>query len=131
MDQGPLVSEQIEAGAELANEFEKYKPLQAVFWLKASEDGQWFLYLASDQIEDSNVREAYGEVLRILRPKSHVWLDPFQVKVIGTENPLARDVLDIQQKYPASLPTRLRNRMLGGLSIEEAYIYSLPIATSS
>jgi hypothetical protein len=53
MDQGALVSEQIDAGADLARRFEKY-PLQAAFWLKGAEDGRWFLYLVSDQINDSN-----------------------------------------------------------------------------
>jgi hypothetical protein len=128
MDQGPLVSEQIEAGARLAKEFaDTYKPLQAVFWLKESEDGQWYLYLASDQINDSNFDLAYGEVLRLVGPGSNPWLDPFQVKVTGVDDPVARAVADIQRKYPGKTATRLRNRQLGGVYIDEAYIYALPI----
>ena len=46
----------------------KYKPLQAAFWLKESEEGQWFLYLVSDQIDDTNFDQAYGEVHRLLGP---------------------------------------------------------------
>ena len=96
MDQGPLVIEQINAGAKLASEFAmQYKPLQAAFWLKESEDEQWFLYLASDQIDDSNFDLAYGEVLRLLGPGPHMWLDPFQVKVTGIDDPVVKDVIDI------------------------------------
>ena len=127
MDQGPLVTEQIDAGAKLASDFERRMSLQAAFWLKESEDGQWYLYLVSDQINDTNFDIAYGEVIRILGRGPHLWLDPFQVKVAAVDDPIARAVIAIQQKYPAPLATRLRNRMLGGVSIEEVYIYPIPV----
>jgi hypothetical protein len=130
MDQGPLVTEQIDAGAKLANGFDGYKPLQAAFWLKESEDGQWYLYLISDQINDSNFDLAYGEVHRLLGPGPHVWLDPFQVKVAGVDHPVAKAVITTQQTYPGRLPTRLRNRMLGGVSVDEVYIYPIPVPVS-
>src|SRR2546425_13369387 len=100
MDQGPLVTEQIDAGAKLINEFDKYKPVQAAFWVKESVDGQWYLYLASDQIDDSNFDLAYGEILRMLGSGPHLWLDPFQVKVIGVEDQMTKAVLDLMHKYP-------------------------------
>ncbi len=128
MDQGPLVTEQIDAGAKLAGEFAaKYKPLQAVFWLKESEDGQWFLYLASDQIDDSNFDLAYREVHRLLGRGPHTWLDPFQVKVTGTDAPAAKAVLDLLRKYPGQMPARFPGRPFGGLGVEEAYIYPIPV----
>jgi hypothetical protein len=127
MDQGALVIEQIDAGAKLANDFNKSTPLQASFWLKEIEDGQWFLYLVSDHINDSNFDVAYGKVLRILGPGPHMWLDPFQIKVTGTDDPVAKAVLAIQQKHPGKLATRLGNRMLGGVSAEEVYIYPNPV----
>jgi hypothetical protein len=126
MDQGPLVIEQIDAGAKLASEFDKGTPLQAAFWLKESEDGQWFFYLVSDRINDSNFDVAYGEVLRLLGRGPHMWLDPFQVKVTGIDDPIAKAVLAIHQEYPGQVATRLRNRMLGGVSIDEVYIYPIP-----
>jgi hypothetical protein len=127
MDQGPLVSERIDAGAKLAREFDKRTPLKAAFWLKESEDGQWVLYLASDQINDSNFDVAYGEVLRLLGPGPHLWLDPFQVKVTGADDPVTKAVLAIQEKFAGKLATRLRNRMLGGVSVDEVYIYPIPV----
>jgi hypothetical protein len=128
MDQGPLVSEQIKAGEELAREFHKWTPLDAAFWLKESEEGQWFLYLASDQINDSNFDLAYGEVLRVLGPGPHPWLDPFQVKVRGSDAPVVKAVLMIQHELSTRFATRLRNRMLGGVSVEEIYIYPSVVA---
>lgn len=131
MDQGSLVTEQIEAGAKLAREFAKYKPLQAAFLLKDRDEGEWFLYLVSDQIDDSNFDLAYGEVARLLGPGPRIWLDTIQVKVSGTDKPVAGDVLGILQKYGGPLPLRLRNRMLGGLYVDDAYVYPVPSAVPS
>lgn len=131
MDPGPLVTQQIDAAARFVHEFAKYTPVQAAFWLKATEDNQWFLYVAGDQINDANFDAAYGEVLRITSKTPDPWLDPFQIKVIGTDDPLAKDVIEMQKKYPGPLPTRYHGRQLGGLSIDEAYVYPLPIAVPS
>ena len=38
MDQGPLVREEIDEGAKLAREFDRYAPVKVVFWLKASDE---------------------------------------------------------------------------------------------
>jgi hypothetical protein len=127
MGQGPLVTEQIDAGAKLASEFDMVKPLEAAFWLKESEGGQWFLYLASQKIDDTNFDVAYGEVVRLLGRGPHIWLDPFQVKVAGTEDPVVKAVLDVQKRYPGRLAMRLRDRMLGGVSVDEVYIYPIPV----
>lgn len=127
MDQGPLVTEQIVAGARLAAEFAERTPLRAAFWLKESGDGEWFLYLASDQINDSNFDLAYEDVHHLLGRWPRAWLDSFQVKVAGVGNPIVKDVIDIQQQYPAKFATRLRTRMLGGVFVADAYVYPIPV----
>ena len=131
MDQSPLVMQEIEAGSRFIQEFAKHTPVQAAFWLKARDESQWFLYVASDRITDSNLGVSYGEVLRIASEPPDPWLDPFQIKVIGTDHPLAKAVLEIQAKYPRSVARRLQSRLLGGLSIDDAYIYPLPVAAAT
>lgn len=130
MDQGPLVMPQIEAGARLVKEFDAYKPVSAAFWLKEGESRNWYLYLASDQIDDSNFDLAYGEVLRITGNTPDPWLDPFQVKVVGSDAPVAKDVIAVRQKYPGKMATRFHGHQLGGVMVEEAYIYPNPVAVS-
>lgn len=128
MDQGPLVMQQIDAGVRFVTEFAKYAPVQAAFWLKGAEEQQWFLYVAGDQIDDSNLRGAYDEVIRITARMRDPWLDPFQIKAVGTNKPVARAVMEIQEKYPEQLPTRYHGRALGGVSVEEVYIYAPEVA---
>jgi hypothetical protein len=127
MDQGPLVSAEIDAGADLGREFDKRYPVKAAFWLKASDEEQRYLYIASDQINDSNLRMAYGEVLRLTRQMQSPDLDPFRVKLIGGENPLARAAVDIQRRFPGRMGTRFGGKTFGGLNVDDVHIYPMPI----
>ena len=131
MDQVPLVSEQIDAGTKFLGEFQKYLPIQAAFWLKETEEGDWSLYVASEQITDDNFDVVYGEVLRIAGQLRDPWFDPFQVKVIGANDPLAQAALDIQRRFPGRMPTRFHGNIFGGVSVDEVYVYpsSIPVLT--
>jgi hypothetical protein len=127
MDQGPLVAEQIDAGARFLAEFQKTLPVQAAFWLKDSEEGVWHLYVVSDQITDHNIDVGYREVVRVSRRLRDPWFDLFQVKLIGEDHPLAKAVRELQQRYSRQSPARLNGRVLGGVSVEELYLYPSPL----
>ena len=45
------------------------------------------------------------------------------VKLIGSDEPMARAVIDLHMLYPGQEPVRLRGKMLGGVSTEEIYVY--------
>jgi hypothetical protein len=126
MDQGPLVSEQIEDGARFLAEFDKHRPVQSAFWLKESEGGAWWLYVASDQITDDNFDVAYGEVLRVAQAMPD-FFDPFQVKVLGQDDALAKAAADARLRVPRRGPIRLRDTTFGGLPVEEVYLYPSPL----
>jgi len=130
MDQGPLVIEQIDAGARFLAEFEKKIPVMAAFWLKASEEGSWYLYLASDEFNHNNLDVGYREVLRLAGELRDPNFDPFQVKLINPGHPLAKAALDVLQRFPGRMATRLHRRNFGGVSVDEVYIYPTPIAVS-
>ena len=68
-----------------------------------------FLYIASDDINDNNFDVAYAEVLRKLSGKKSQWLDPFQVKLVNSSDPIARNAIEIRDRYPARLPRRSLN----------------------
>jgi hypothetical protein len=131
MDQGPLVISQIDAGARFLDAFQKYMPVQAAFWLKESDDGEWSLYVASDQITDDNFDVAYGEVLRIGGATRDPLFDPFHVKLIGMDDPLAKAALDIRRRYPGSVVNHLHGNAFGGVPVEEVYLYSSPISVGA
>ncbi len=123
MDPNLLVIEQIDAGADFVRDFNGYVSVSVACWVNPAESDNLFLYVASDEINDNNIRAAYGEVLRRLSDKRSQWLDPFQIKLVNSSDPIARDAIRIRDRYPAKLPTRYRGSSLGGMSIGGAYIY--------
>lgn len=131
MDQGPLVKEQIEAGARFLAEFHKYAPVQAAFWLKESDEGEWYLYVASDQITDDNFDIGYGEVARIFAVLKDPWFDPFQVKLIGMDDPLAKAAMDLIRRFPGRGHVRVHGETFGGVAVDGIYLYPSPIPVPS
>lgn len=109
-------------------DFDKYAPVQVAFWLRESERRLWHLYIASEKINEKNFDRAYGEVGRLIglmTPDPN--FDPYRVKVLGADKPLAKAVASKRSLYPGPVPIRLRDIYLGGMSVAEMYIYPLPI----
>lgn len=123
MDQRILVTEETSAGSELIQRLNSTLPIQAAFWLKDADEGQWYLYLASDQLADGGVREGYGRVIEAHNAKPNIYLNPMRVKLISLNDPMAQKALEIYERYPEYAPTFLGARNFGGLSIEEGYLY--------
>ena len=123
MGQELLVIEQIDAGADFVRDFNDYLPVAVACWVNPAESDNLFLYVASDEIDDSNFDVAYGEVRRILSGKKSPWLDRFQIKLVSSADPIARDAIEIRDRYPARTPTRYNGSSIGGTSIDSAYIY--------
>ena len=117
-----LVDEQVGAGADFVRDFNEYVPVSAAFWINPAESEEWYLYIASDEIDGSNLNIVYGEVLKRLGKKSQ-WLDPFRVKLLNSSDPVARQAVEIRDRYPARIPTRYHGSSIGGMSIKGACIY--------
>ena len=132
MDQGRLVNEEIEGGAELARRFDDFAPVKAVFWLKASDSPYRYHYIASDHINDSNFDIAYGEILRLGRQIQSPSINPFRVKVVNSQEPVAKAAVDINQRFGGKKAIRLSEELFGGMSVDDVYIYPpLPLPAAS
>jgi hypothetical protein len=133
MDQGPLVEMMIEDGKRLVERLiAEGVPVTAAFWIKTSEDGQWFLYIATPLVQaEGATKAAYrrvNEVIRLLSPPFSI--HPLEIKVISDANPITRDVQAIQQKagtFPGS-PIHGTGTRIGLLSVEGAYFYPAIVA---
>jgi hypothetical protein len=130
MDQGTLVTEQIEAGATFLGELQKTIPVTAAFWLTEYDAPITYLYVASDDINDKSIKSAYGEVLRVAAEMSDPNLNPFRVKLIKSGDPLARAAIDFHEGFPTKRAARLRDIHFGGVGAEEVYLYGMPIVAS-
>ena len=110
MDQETMVSEQTESGKRLiealgAAGFE----VRAAFWAKPTEEGKWYLYLVSPFVDDKGPAAAYRFVNGVLRKASDIWIDPFDVKVVGLNDSLAEAVLEVTKPNVPESPFGARN----------------------
>ncbi len=123
-----LLVEQIDAGRVCANEFHKTYPVTVYFWLKQTELERWYLYIAADGVED--IKIGYREILRIVG-QTNQWLDPFQIKLVSSNDPVALAAASIRDRYPARvMDTHYNGSWLGEVEIDGAFIYA-PLASIS
>lgn len=124
MDQSTLVEEQIDDGRRIVERFAADgNPVDAAFWVKTAEDGLWFLYIVSDIIEREGPAAAYRTVHGSLQQLGKTWVSSSEIKIIGPENPIAKDVLALMARYPGRMATRFGGKSLGYVAIEQAHIY--------
>ncbi len=123
MDQGILVSEQKDAGRELIGRIGHSRIVQVAFWLKAADATKWHLYLALQGIDNTKIREGYGELLKVVDEMRNPYLDAFRLKLITADHPLARDVMDLNRCYPGNPGFSYDTSYLGGMGIDGVYIY--------
>jgi hypothetical protein len=123
MDTSPLVMDEIDAGKEFLMRLNTYQPVTAACWLREAENEERYLYVALDGLTDDNSDIAYGEVLRITREMKDRYIDPFRVKLIDADHPIATAIQQIHQRYPGRIPTRFNGRVFAGMAVTEVYIY--------
>jgi len=123
MDQEPLVIDEIKAASEFILKLNEVLPINAAFWLKESDDGLWFLHLASDHVTYGNIGEGYGKVIQVSNDMPELLLDLLRVKLIPIDDPLAQAALNIYEHAPSNRPTRLAGAMFGGTSVDGVYLY--------
>jgi len=126
MDQATLVEHQIDDVPKLIDELKVDNfDVKAAFWLYTSEADQWFLYLVSDVVDQKGIKEAYKAVYKAMKRLTKPSIDPFEVKLVGPGDPVAKAVIDFVSKQYVPLAKRVRGTNLGNVYIENAYIYSL------
>jgi hypothetical protein len=129
MEPCPLVTEQIDVGTRFLAELEKTVPVTAAFWLKHQDRDYFVFYVASDRFQDGDRDVARGEALRVAREMRDPNLDLSGPRLIKPTDPLVRAALDYQRLYPGKA-VRLRDRVFGGMGIDEIYIYPSSVAVS-
>jgi DNA-directed RNA polymerase subunit RPC12/RpoP len=124
MDTDTLVDKQIADGRRLAAQLVKDGlDVTAIAWLKASEDGRWLLYIASKAVDEKGPASVYRAVHAALQRLPDSLVSFSEVKLIGADNPITKDILEIQRGQTGKIATRFRELQLGGMAVDEAYIY--------
>jgi len=124
MGQGTLVELQVDGGKALVDALKRGGfDVTVSGWTKSSEEGDWYLYVASKDVDDQGLTLAYRTVYSIIKADPDLGIDPFEVKLIGQRNPIAKDLLEIRAAS-GRLATLSRRPRLGHMSVEETYVYA-------
>jgi hypothetical protein len=97
--------------------------VSVAFWVKASEDGSWQLYIASPNVVLGKSGEAYQKVYYSLDAISVSTISTLDINLLDDESPIAVAAIELRDRLPAKIPTRYRGKRLGTLSVNEVYIY--------
>jgi len=126
MAQAPLVEMQITDGQHLIERLNREAvTVTAAAWVLENESGDWYLYLVTPLVgEDGATRPAYHHVNSVIREIEREGTGiEVEKKVIGLDDPIAKDLVAYRDSRPSKRPTWFRGWRLGDLTIEAAYIY--------
>ena len=136
MDKDAMVSEQTDSGLRIisalnADGFD----IRIALWAKPTDEGKWFLYLASPLVDEKGPAIAYRLVFDTMRKTPNLRIEPLEIKVVGMNDSLVQAALAlikpkvpdspyaVQNPRPYPGPTLFHGETLGGVSVDGAYIY--------
>ena len=123
MAQAILVDENILPGGEFVREFDRVIPVKVAFWAKEQERDEPYLFVASDQITDANLRDAIGEQLRIAGRVGGFGLDADRVTLLKGDDRRIADVLALRVDDPKRRTRPWGRSWIGGEMVEDLYVY--------
>jgi hypothetical protein len=136
MDTAPLVDNQIEDGRKLVEQLGRDGfDVTIAFWVRFQfeDDGPWF-YIVSKTVDMEGLHSAYARVHDSIPRIQPPWgpyisvSDIGELKLVGVNDPLAKEVLAIRNRYPGR--SRFRGANIANQVLEELYIYP-PVTKSA
>ncbi len=126
MDTIALVESRIEEGQNLLDRLEGDGiPVRAASWVKRSDLDRWIFYIATPIWDKKGPLEAYRNIAPALQSLGNDWLTSSDVTLVGENHPLVKDARDFLRRFPHRTPIQSPISLLGGIPVEEIYVYPL------
>jgi hypothetical protein len=130
MDQELLVDSRIDDGVKLLSELVKHGfDVTVACWVRTSDSGSPSLYIGSTAVERGKIGDAYVIAYDCLSRVPDASIELSDLQLVPSSHPIAKAALAVRERYPERVATRYHGKRLGGLAIEEAYIYPRLINT--
>jgi hypothetical protein len=133
MDTDTLVEHQLDDGQKLVAELsQRGFDATAALSMQPSENGKWYFYMVSPIVDAEGISNAHRKLQPLVRAMPQPFsIDPLKIRLIGPSHRIAQDVLTIlgRARGTGVGPIRWRGTLLGGVSIEGAYLYRVPATT--
>ena len=126
MDTDLLVENKIEDGTALIRQLTLDQfSVTVAFWVRRTETGMWYLYIASSSVSAEKLNEAYKIVYAALSVIPECSVFPSEIKVITSTDPIARAAVALRDRNPNPIrePKFYRGIRLGNLTTEELCVY--------
>jgi hypothetical protein len=116
----------LDYGKQLWNALRNNKafPAQGVLWLLESESG-WRLLIATPRVDEVGPRKAYEELAQITRQSGPFAPQYPRIELISPRVPLYEALRSVFGKTASVEGARLGNTQVGGMYIEDAYLYEI------
>jgi hypothetical protein len=98
-------------------------PINGMFWLFRLESGVWHLVIATTRVDLVGPRIAYAELAELTKR-----LDASQIsriELIGATHPYYQALRSVFGQAPFVAGTRFGNTQIGGMFIDDAYLYGI------
>lgn len=133
MDQGPLVASHLTDGLRFLERLaEEGISVTAACWIKESDSGYWYLYLATSLVdEDEDTKPAYRRLSSLIRMMPQPFgIDSEELKAIPASSPLVGAVNRWLTSYPGKVTLSVKDCMLGEVFATAAYLYAPVVVTT-
>ena len=100
-------------------------PIQGIFWLLEPNIGGWHLVIASPKVDTLGPRDAYIELSPVMRGITADSSQRIKIELISPKHPLFQALRSVFAQTASVEGARLRNTMVGGRFIDEAYLYEI------
>ena len=97
MDTATLVKKREDDGRRLIGLLaERNIDVTVAAWVKTSEEGTWFLYIATEEVDKKGLANAYREVYGLLRSIEGTCISTSDIKLVGKKNAITTDLVAVR-----------------------------------
>lgn len=100
-------------------------PMCGVLWLFESGFNEWRLLIASPRVDEVGSRQAYGELSRTTKTVRASEDQFLRLVLISPTAPFYQALRSVFGKTASVEGTRLGNTQIGGMYIDDAYLYEI------
>jgi hypothetical protein len=100
-------------------------PIQGTFWLLEPEAGEWLLVVVSPKVDTLGPRDAYRELAALTHDIPANSRQLLKIKLISPKQPMYEALRSVFAQTASVEGARLGNTQVGGMFIDEAYLYEI------
>jgi hypothetical protein len=100
-------------------------PAKGMLWLFQSESGDWHLLIATPRVDKVGPRKAYEELSDVTRPMQASSAQLLRIELISPKLPFYQALRSVFGKTKSVEGARLGNTQIGGMYIDDAYLYEI------